>query len=123
MSYTALLVEDNYTIRRLYARTLERNGLEVVAVETLHEARAALAENPIDVVVCDFQLTDGIATDFMAELHAADVPVVAMSADDDYRRTSDALGMEAFLHKPIPTRILTPTVREAIHTVRRTALA
>jgi DNA-binding response OmpR family regulator len=114
MEPNVLLLEDNYTLRRLYSRALQRGGVKVTEAENLQTARQLIEAHRFDLVVCDIQLTDGIATDFIVELKAKNFGVLAMSSDDNYRITCELLGIEGFMQKPIPTRTLVPAVTAAI---------
>lgn len=122
MTDHVLLIEDNFTLRRLYARTLKRDGFKVSQAEDLANARQKLREHIYDVIVCDIHLTDGLATELLVERHWRNVPVLAMSSDDSYRITCDSLGLAAFMQKPVPTRTLEPRVLEIInsHRAKRT---
>lgn len=106
-----LMVEDNHSLRRLYSRTLERGGFRVTDAEDLFTARQYIAANRFDAIVCDIQLTDGLATDFMEEIHDMGTPILAISSDESYRTLCDELEIEAFMRKPIPTRLLVPSVK------------
>lgn len=114
MQPTILLIEDNYTLRRLYSRTLQRDGMMVLGVETLQDAEQQLSQYQFDAIVCDIELTDGIALDFIGQLRSFGLPIVAMSADENYRVLLDDMGVSAFLLKPIPTRLLAPEVRRVM---------
>ena len=113
MTTHILLIEDNYTLRRLYARALMDAGFNVTHAEDSATARHHLTNGHYDIAICDVQLTDGIATDLMSEMHALGIPVLAISADETYQQVSSRLNLDGFLQKPIPTRLLAPSV-EAI---------
>ena len=109
-----LLIEDNHSLRRLYARTLRDNDFIVTEAEDLFTARQLIAQMRYDVIVCDIQLTDGLATDFMEEIHDLGTPILAISSDERYQQICDELGLEGFMRKPIPTRLLAPNIMKIL---------
>jgi two-component system response regulator RegA len=60
-----LLVDDDAPLRRSMARALERRGFEVVAVESLAEARDRARTYRPQFAVLDMRLTDGIGLDLV----------------------------------------------------------
>ena len=99
----ALLVEDDRAVRRMLRLTLERNGFDIVEVETGTDALASLERGGIDAVVLDLGLPDSRASDVLAWLHAHDEkpPWLVMSAVDraDAIRLDGAIGAR-FVAKP-----------------------
>jgi len=60
-----LLVDDDPPLRRSMARALERRGFEVVAVESLAEARERARAHRPQYAVLDMRLADGIGLDLV----------------------------------------------------------
>ena len=60
-----LLVDDDPPLRRSMARALERRGFEVVAVESLAEARDRARTCRPQYAVLDMRLADGIGLDLV----------------------------------------------------------
>jgi two-component system, response regulator RegA len=60
-----LLVDDDPPLRRSMARALERRGFEVVAVESLAEARDRARTYRPQYAVLDMRLADGIGLDLV----------------------------------------------------------
>ena len=111
-----LVVEDNAMNRRLVRDVLAFRGHEVVEAASVAEARAHLAEAPVDLVLLDIQLPGGSGVELLAELRAdparAELPVVAVTA---YAMASDrdrllAAGFDGYIAKPIDTRAFGPEV-------------
>ena len=55
-AHTILIVDDDPSIRRWLARSLEINGFAVLAVEDLAGARSTLDEVPVDAMIVDLHL-------------------------------------------------------------------
>jgi len=104
----ALLVEKHAAFRQAMAHLLARE-LEVDLVEeapTVAEARAIASEKPgaIDVVVSEFSLPDGEATDILVALREAeaDVPVLTLRGDRHYHDRTLELGAARVMSKDAP---------------------
>ncbi|MCE5267170.1 MAG: PAS domain S-box protein [Planctomycetaceae bacterium] len=74
-----LYLEDDELERRSFCQTVSEKGLpyELTAVGTLAEARAALAKSRFDLIVADYHLPDGHATDLFDEVK--DVPFILLT--------------------------------------------
>lgn len=113
-----LLVEDDASIRRFVVLALEDEGIELVEAATLAQARAALADAPADLVICDLMLPDGSGTTLLQAL-AADpaarggARLVAFSAGVTAERRGQlfALGVDEVLTKPVALQALQDCVR------------
>jgi DNA-binding response OmpR family regulator len=110
-----LVVDDDFEVRDLLLRTLERDGHHVVAVATTSEARRALSAQSIEVIVLDLALPDGSGIALCSELRATlnAVPVLMLTAHSDVPervRSLDA-GADDFLAKPFAVAELRARVR------------
>ncbi|MDR3446390.1 ATP-binding protein [Dyella sp.] len=111
-----LLAEDNDLNRELAVELLRREGIEVVVAHNGREAVDIVAADPcVDRVLMDCQMPvmDGYAATraIRTELHLADLPVIAMTADASVgdREKALAAGMNDHIAKPldIPTMFAT----------------
>ena len=114
----ALLVEKHAAFRQAMAHLLARE-LEVDLVEeasTVAEARAIASEKPgaIDVVVSEFSLPDGEATDILVALREAeaDVPVLTLRGDRHYHDRTLELSAARVMSKDAPVEEILATIRE-----------
>jgi len=102
-----LLVEDDESLHRGIQFTLEQEGYEVIGARNLAEARAALRDNPVHLLLLDVQLPDGNGFDFCAEVRSErDVPIIFLTASDqefDIVRGLD-LGGDDYITKPFRLR-------------------
>ena len=113
------------------ARTLEKNGYEVVIVTNGEEAVAAVARERFDAVLMDVQMPvmNGFEATAAIRLREAGdgthVPVVAMTAHamkGDRERCLEA-GMDEYLCKPIDARLLVELVGRVTSAGTRTNVA
>ena len=121
---TALVVEDNPSSRRMLERMLEHFGLSFVSVESAEEALALLKSQPeserVSLVLMDWKLPglDGLSAveEMRRDSALAELPVIMISAygrEKEVER-ADALGVEAFLFKPIRQSALFDAIMEAL---------
>lgn len=113
-----LLVEDDTELRKLLCEELEGEGLEPVPAADLASARAALAEQPLALVISDLRLPDGEGTSLLPLLDRL-TPRPAMlliTAFGTVRQAVDALraGADDFLTKPLDFDHLQLTVRRLL---------
>jgi two-component system KDP operon response regulator KdpE len=106
-----LLVEDD-ELNRVLVRTVLARATDpmlqtvcLVEADGLAQARARLAEAPVDVVLLDLRLLDGSGLTLLGELTGADgwrprVIVVSGGAPSEQRSAALAAGCDAFLSKP-----------------------
>lgn len=118
-----LLLEDDPSVRRLVALALEEEALELVQCATLYEARQALAQHPIQLLLVDMTLPDGSGLTLLDGLllrrTAPDTPapiVVIFSGGVDalLQRQLTALGVWRVLHKPVSITALVQCTRAAL---------
>jgi DNA-binding response OmpR family regulator len=91
---TALVVDDDASLRMLMRVNLELEGFAVTEAETLAEAKRAAAVARPDVVLLDLHVGREDSVPLLRELRAAGVrvAVVTGSADvDDYRDIADGV--------------------------------
>ena len=110
-----LLVDDEARLRGILARYLRARGHVVLEASTAAEARAALADGPLDVLLLDVNLPDetGWAVLRWARARALNAPpdwrppcVVVMSAVPPSSTRVEQFGPEAVLNKPFPIEAL-----------------
>lgn len=104
-----LLVEDEPANRALVRAILERAGRRLGPVTlreaaTIADARAALAEGPVDLALIDVRLPDGSGLDLAAELRAGEAPpriaVLSASVLPADQSVALAAGADEFFGKP-----------------------
>lgn len=99
-----LVVEDEATLLKNVARSLQLAGFEVLTAETCERARMALKKRRIDGVCLDIGLPDGDGLDLLEEImqSSPDIPAVVISSTSTHeaRLRAARLGAQIFLSKP-----------------------
>ncbi len=112
-----LVVEDDASMRELLRLHLSNAGYRVTAAEDAAVAGRALLAAPPDLVVADIQLPflDGLefASVLVADATLPNIPVVLISAHEQYRERAEAMG-SVFLQKPILKEALLQAVADAL---------
>ena len=117
MAGTVLLVEDEESIVSLVRAYLERDGYRVLCAGTAAEALAALARQPVRIVVLDIGLPDGDGFDVCREIRKrSSVPIVMLTARDE--EIDRVLGLETgaddYLTKPFSPRELLARIKAVL---------
>ncbi|MDX2184290.1 MAG: response regulator [Gemmatimonadaceae bacterium] len=101
---TLLLVEDEAPVREATVRILRRVGYEVIATESVAEARTVLAAREVAMVLSDVMMPDETGLDLLRSLRAErrTIPVLLISgyAADEVEHTIASDPYTAFLAKP-----------------------
>lgn len=108
-----LLVEDEDGVRHALQRGLHRDGFEVVAVESAHDA--LLAEAGTDLALVDLGLPDrdGVELCHELRLRRPERPIVVVTGRRDELDVVDALdsGADDYVTKPYSLAVLTARIR------------
>lgn len=110
-----LIVEDDPVLRNGLQVGLGLHGFVAEAVESLDEARAALAAAAFSVVVLDWMLPDGSGLDLLPQVRACDPspPVILLTARDTVLDRIEGLdaGADDYLGKPFDLDELAARIR------------
>jgi two-component system response regulator RegA len=114
----ALVVEDDASLCRTLVNALQPWAREVRFAITLEEARQKLEAFRPELVVLDFKLPDGPATDVLADIGSI-VPLPAIVALSAFAEPGDSfalaeLGVRAYLQKPVRLEALNDAIRKAL---------
>jgi DNA-binding NtrC family response regulator len=112
-----LVVDDEPSVRLVCRINLELDDYEVLEAASLAQARAVLAEQPVDVVVLDRRLGNERGDALVAECHERRprVPVLVVTGSVDPAQAGPA-DADAVLAKPFDVGELVATVRELAST-------
>ena len=118
VSVHTMLVEDHIVLREGLRRSLEANGVSVVAeVSDGNEVLLAARQCQPDVVLMDLSLPgqDGIAATRQLKQYLPDIPVIilTMFADEDTIRAAFAAGAVGYLVKDCSTSEMVAAVTTA----------
>ncbi len=106
MPATALIVDDSLTVRMDLKDAFEGSSLTIVPCASLGEARAALAQHDVAVIVLDVMLPDGDGITFLDELRDdprhATTPVLLLSTEAEVKDRVRGLksGADDYVGKP-----------------------
>lgn len=125
--YKVLILEDEISINRGIAFSVERAGFEAVCCQTVAEAKAAAAAGDTDVVICDINLPDGSGLEFIAHLRSLDMKkrpyIICLTVLDT--ETDHVLGYEAgaddYICKPFSLSVLMLKLEAFVNRSRGTA--
>jgi DNA-binding response OmpR family regulator len=105
---TALVVDDDASLRMLCRVNLELEGFSVREAGTLADAEAAVAAERPDVVLLDVHLGGEESTRLLERLRAEGIPVALVTGSADMR---DLGAADAVLPKPFEPRELVEVAR------------
>lgn len=123
-----LVVDDDPLNRTILTRALERDGHVVRTATTGEDALASLREDPADVVLLDVVMPgmDGIEVleELKRDAKLRDVPVIMISALDDYAHVVHCIevGAEDYLPKPFDPVLLRARINAGLARARLNAL-
>lgn len=116
-----LVVDDEPSIRKLFARHLEGKGYEVIEAANGKEAVRCYRENPSDLVVTDIVMPEKEGIGMMMDLRREfpDVKVIAISggglnAPGSYLETAKYLGALRTFSKPLDWPELLTAIDEVL---------
>jgi DNA-binding response OmpR family regulator len=113
---TVLIVDDEESIRSLYALELTAEGYAVVTAADAEEALERIAASRPDLVTVDVRLPgmDGITLARKIKDVDRTIPVVLVSAYEHYKEQFAAWAADAYVVKSSDTRELKETVRRML---------
>jgi len=120
MNATVLIVDDSLTVRMDLAEALETAGLRCLPCATAADARRALSEGRVDLVVLDVLLPDADGFDLLKEIratpHAAGAPVLMLSTEAEVKDRIRGLqtGADEYVGKPYDVSYVVSRVRELL---------
>jgi CheY-like chemotaxis protein len=115
-----LLVDDQRQVTRMLRTSLELSGrpYEISVVASAEEALLELNRGPIDMVVTDLRLPGMTGLELLARIRQTNPRMRAIlitgQPTPDVRRQAQALGVVAFLPKPVGTNLFLAAVDRAL---------
>jgi two-component system OmpR family response regulator len=120
-----LLVDDDPEIRSLVADYLQQHGLTVTTVADGRGMRAALAEQPADILLLDIMLPEDDGLTLCREIRATrSLPIILLTAlaEESDRVVGLEMGADDYLVKPFSPRELLARIRAVLRRSRETRL-
>jgi two-component system NtrC family sensor kinase len=125
MNETVLIVDDSLTVRMDLADAFDAAGLHALPCSTLHDARAALAGQAIDLVILDVLLPDGDGVELLKEIRrqpaTSDLPILMLSSEADVKDRIRGLetGANDYVGKPYDASYVVARGRELLQERRK----
>lgn len=120
-----LVVDDDPSVRALYADEFADDGYEVLAVAGGREALAVLDDFAPDVVTLDIRMPgmDGIETLRAIKARYSRLPVVLSTAYEQYKDDFGSWACDEYVVKSADLAELKASVRRALDCARRASAA
>ncbi|HEX9776223.1 MAG TPA: HD domain-containing phosphohydrolase [Actinomycetota bacterium] len=122
MSARTLIVDDEAAIRGTLTRLFERHGYTCTGAKDAAEARACLARDAFELMLCDVHMPGGSGLDLVREVTGAypDLAVVMVTAVDDPVLASVAVeaGVYGYIVKPFTRNEVLINAANALHRAR-----
>ena len=82
MDKHVLVIDDEQDLRELLSITLSGMGIKATALETIAEAKRALADQQFDLCLTDMRLPDGNGIDLISygQSHYPQMPIALITA-------------------------------------------
>ena len=114
---TILLLEDDESINRGIAFTLEKDGYQVYSCKTVTEAERIFHQKEIELLLCDITLPDGNGLDFVKRVRSeSGVHIIFLTALD--QEIDQVMGYEAgaddYMTKPFSPSELVARVKSQL---------
>lgn len=115
-----LAIDDSEVNRDILARRLGRTGLEILTASSGADGLAALAERPVDLVLCDIRMPGMSGPEVLramrSEPHTAQIPVLVISAVSEIDVIAECLelGAEDFLSTPFNPILLHARIKACL---------
>ena len=117
--FRILIAEDEAGVRRLYEKSFQAEGYEVVMVETGCQMLAELAEGPFDMLITDMKLAEMSALETLPEVRKKypKMPIVVVSGYyvnlvEDFKQKG--FNVDLFFNKPLSLSVLMQAVRRIL---------
>ncbi len=112
---TILIVDDELAIRRIIQRLLSSRGYEVLTASNADEARALLADRPVDLIISDYVMPGEDGLSFLSQLQKRypDLLRVMLTGFADVQTVLKAINeahVEHFIVKPFEVENLLEVV-------------
>jgi DNA-binding NtrC family response regulator len=115
---TILIIDDDKSILRVFARVFEKKGYAVVAVDTGKKALEQIRRNRFDAALIDVRLPDMDGTDLLPEIEASSPKTVKLvftgSPDVESCLAEARKSIDAFFMKPVKPEVLLSILEEKL---------
>jgi len=113
-----LVVEDDGDLQFLYNKLLTSMGHDIVGARRTADAILHLTNDEFDLVILDMNMPDmpGLRVIEFAhdDIRLRQIPVVVISANENWQAQAQALGVQYFHVKPVTMQALSALVNAAL---------
>lgn len=106
MNKQVLVVEDNVSLQSFFQKIFEHMGYSLTIVQTLEEIEEATRDTVYDCIFSDIELGNTNTLEFISTICEKNLPIIVISANEQYRDYCLEMGVIAFALKPILTNDL-----------------
>lgn len=120
-SIKILVVDDVPSARRVLVRMLRTLGFaDLIEVSSVTEALATVSTSPVELIIADVHLKDGMGTDILSKMQedgAAPIPFLFITSDMEKETFIKAIKMGAgsYLLKPFSPTNLESKIKECLN--------
>src|SRR5665213_2910188 len=120
MNETILIVDDSLTVRMNLADAFAAAGFRALPCASAADARRALREEPVEILILDVRLPDGDGVDLLKEIRAtaggAQMPILMLSSEAEVKDRIRGMrtGADEYVGKPYDTDYVVAKVRELL---------
>ena len=97
---TVLVIEDDPDLLDVITIYFDPNFWQVRVAKDLKEARTIILTSPIELVLADYRLPDGLATELFQECKKVCSNFILMTGDFEVESVARSQGIENFIQKP-----------------------
>lgn len=113
-----LIIDDDKSILRLYARIFQKEGYDTATAETGEEAVERIDEQRFDLALIDVKLPDISGIELLRKINSRDpkmlkIVITGLPSVDDGVEALDE-GADAYLVKPVEPREMLKVIREKL---------
>ncbi len=120
MEKRILIIDDDFSLRKVISRALSSSKVSVKSVSTLSEAWVIIEKNSFDLIICDVMLPDGDGLELVKKVKKkkSNQPFIIISAKNNILTAIKADQLEVFeyLPKPLDLNDLTICVNKCLNT-------
>ncbi len=113
-----LVVEDDNDLQFLYDKALARQGYEITQAKNTSEAIIYLTTDDFDAIILDMNMPDAPGTKVLefkkGDVRLRNIPVLVVSANENYRTQAKDFGAEYFMVKPVSLYDLTDAIKDVL---------
>ena len=118
MSKNILIIDDDFSLRRVMEKALKNSKTNIKSVSTISEAWVDIEKNEFDLIICDVVLPDGDGLELVkkVKLKKNSQPFIIISAKNNLLTAIKAnqLDVVDYLPKPLDLNDLTITVDKCL---------